>query len=56
VTFAVLEKEKEEGKGVKGQAQRQTSQDDKPAFRREEVNVLTSYCVLKPHRKQHAWI
>lgn len=29
--------EKEEGKGVKGQAQRQTSQDDKPAFRREEI-------------------
>lgn len=29
--------EKEEGKGVKGQAQRQTSQDDKPAFKKEEI-------------------
>lgn len=29
--------EKEERKGVKGQAQRQTSQDDKPAFKREEI-------------------
>eukprot|EP00073_Rattus_norvegicus_P035775 XP_008760985.1 PREDICTED: non-muscle caldesmon isoform X3 [Rattus norvegicus] len=32
-----LGENQEEGKGVKGQAQRQTSQDDKPAFRREEI-------------------
>ncbi|XP_031237351.1 caldesmon isoform X1 [Mastomys coucha] len=29
--------EKEEERGVKGQAQRQTPQDDKPAFKKEEV-------------------
>jgi hypothetical protein len=56
VTFPVLEKEKEEEKGVKGQAQRQKPRDDKPAFRKEEVNVFKNNHILKPRGKQQAWI
>jgi hypothetical protein len=38
VTFTILENEKEEEKGAKGQAQRQKPQEDKPTFKKE-VNV-----------------
>lgn len=43
MTLTILENEKEEEKGTKGQAQRQKSQEDKPAFKKEEVNIMEKW-------------
>lgn len=38
--LTILEHEKEEEEGAKGQLKREKSQEDKPAFKKEEVNVI----------------
>lgn len=39
VTLSFLKMQKEEEKRAKGQAQKEKSPEDKPAFRKEEVNI-----------------
>lgn len=43
MTLTILENEKEEEKGSKGQAQRQKSQEDKATFKKEEVNIIEKW-------------
>lgn len=40
VTLTILENNKEEEKGVKVQAKREKTQEDKPTFKKEEVNII----------------